>query len=245
MAIRREVHRDWPRTFAEMGIAYDVFPSWDRANIWDAFLIWIVASIVTPGTAGAHEFLLFKAVSFKPLSPKNPGQVRCRKNSGHERTQREAAARVPDVARLAGTSLDAKTNTGNRTCAECSPLAHQPARDRKHGWARFPFAAFARYPCRIAACPSFATQDTNGSHRRSRTAEQSALPISSLAFDLTPPTRPAQGHREIVERIGEIKAAQQPVQQEALGRAIDEASVTRAGVLRMLIEDRNLAREKG
>jgi phage terminase small subunit len=58
------------------------------------------------------------------------------------------------------------------------------------------------------------------------------------------PTR-LRARREIDERIGEIEATQQLVQEKAEERAIDAVSITRAGVLRMLIEDHDVAREKG
>jgi len=58
------------------------------------------------------------------------------------------------------------------------------------------------------------------------------------------PTR-LKGRREIDERIREIEATQQLVQEKAVERAIDAAAITRAGVLQMLIEDHSLAREKG
>jgi hypothetical protein len=54
-----------------------------------------------------------------------------------------------------------------------------------------------------------------------------------------------RGLREIDERIGEIRATQQLVQEKAVERAIDEAAITRTDVIRMLIEDHSLAREKG
>ena len=58
------------------------------------------------------------------------------------------------------------------------------------------------------------------------------------------PTR-LRGLREIDERIGEIRATQQLVQERAVEHAINEAAITRTDVIRMLIEDRDLAREKG
>jgi hypothetical protein len=79
-------------------------------------------------------------------------------------------------------------------------------------------------------------------------AEGKSLAAAFVAAGYRPhpanPTR-LRGRREIDERIGEIRATQQLVQERALERAIDEASITCAEVLRMLIETYNFAREKG
>lgn len=58
------------------------------------------------------------------------------------------------------------------------------------------------------------------------------------------PTR-LRTRREVNERIREILTEQTEIQERALQQAIDETSVTKSVVLRMLIEDRLLARQKG
>jgi phage terminase small subunit len=63
------------------------------------------------------------------------------------------------------------------------------------------------------------------------------------------PSRPNASHLQhdhnVAQRVAEILGNREKIEAKAVERAIERAGITKADVLAMLIEDRNLAREKG